>query len=122
MTMTVWVSSWKAPASPANVNHDGYAHVDALAGAGSFLYGGGRKGKGRRRRRILRGPRVVEGCYLHDFLGNSFLEAVSSALEVPSLLEDLFKGFLAFANGDQESLSPRGHLSRMAKFLGMRVP
>jgi hypothetical protein len=69
--------------------------VDALAGAGSFLYGGGRKRKGNRRRRILRGPRIVERCYLHDFLGNSFLEAVFAALEVPSLLEELFEGFLA---------------------------
>jgi hypothetical protein len=74
--------------------------VDALAGAGSFLYGGGRKGEGRRRRRILRGPGIVEGRYLHDFLGNSFLETVFAALEVPSLLEDLFEGFLAVRNGD----------------------
>jgi len=40
------------------------------------------------------------GCYLHDFLGNSFLEAVFAALEVPGLLEDLFEGFLAVRNSN----------------------
>ncbi|OLE47401.1 MAG: hypothetical protein AUG46_06650 [Acidobacteria bacterium 13_1_20CM_3_58_11] len=48
----------------------------------------------------MRGTRLLEGGYLHDFLGNSFLLAVLAALEVPSLLKNLFKGFLAIRKGD----------------------
>jgi len=67
---------------------------------GVFFTGVAAKRKGRRRRCIFRGPRIVEGGYLHDFLGNSFLEAVFAAFEVPGLLKDLFEGFLAVRNGD----------------------
>src|SRR5260370_1419848 len=82
------------------VNHNGHAHGDALAGAGHFLCGDGRKGDSKRGRRFLRGSRIVEGGDLHCFLRNALLWAVLAALKVPSLLKDLFEGFLAVGKGD----------------------
>jgi len=84
LTTTVWVSSWKAPAASKTVNYDSYAHGDALAGAGSFLYGGGRKRKGSRRRRILRGPRIARGAT--SMTSWEFLSGAGSRTEVPGLL------------------------------------
>jgi hypothetical protein len=48
----------------------------------------------------LWGARIVEGSDFHCFLGNSLLGAVLAALEFPSLLKDLFEGFLAIRKCD----------------------
>src|SRR5439155_12370881 len=69
-------------------------------GAGYFFLGDRGERDGRGWLGFLRGIRILEGSYLHDFLGNSFLLAVLAALEVPSLLKNLFKGFLAVRKGD----------------------
>src|SRR5258708_38056839 len=82
------------------VNHDGYAHGDTLAGARCFLFGGCREGNSKRWLDFLRGPRVVERGDLHCFLGNALLGAVLATLEFPSLLKDLFEGFLAVRKGN----------------------
>jgi len=81
------------------VNDDGYAHGDALAGAGSLLCRSGREGDGKRNRR-WRGLRIVEGGDFHRFFGDALLRAVFAALKIPSLLEDLFEGFLAVGKSD----------------------
>src|SRR5712692_3913710 len=82
------------------VNHDGYALGDALAGAGSFLCTGGREGDCKRCGCFWRGLRIVEGGDFHCLLGNALLRAVFAALEIPSLLEDLFEGFLTVGKSD----------------------
>src|SRR6266481_1722058 len=68
----------------------------------------GAAGNGKRWLDFLRGPRIVERCHLHRFLGNALLGAVLAALEFPSLLKDLFEGFLAVRKGDPGIFVPVG--------------
>jgi hypothetical protein len=44
--------------------------------------------------------RIVEGGDFHRFLRDALLGAVFAALEIPSLLEDLFEGLLAVGKSD----------------------
>ena len=105
------------------VNHDGHAHGDALAGTGSFFCRGGREGDGKRYGCFWRGLRIVKGGDFHCFLGNALLRAVFAALEFPSLLEDLFEGFLSVGKSDPgvavpvRATEPDGEVPRHVRFL-----
>jgi len=84
------------------VNDDRHAHGMRSLERGVFFAEW--PGRGQQRKRVLAGLRIVEGGDFHRFLRDACWGRVR-ALKIPSLLEDLFEGFLTVEIVTQESLS-----------------